>query len=131
MEMKDAPIIGKDALGRDVRDLSVIPWWGVDRKTIDWSPTIDSGKCSGCATCFITCGRRVYDWDTELQKAVVVQPDNCQVGCTTCANLCPSGAIRFPDLTVAHHAAARAQMVKKAFQQTKHLRPEGAKPEEE
>ena len=32
----EAPIIGKDALGRPVKDLSVIPWWGVDRKDIEW-----------------------------------------------------------------------------------------------
>lgn len=108
--------------------MSVIPWWGVDRKTIDWYPTVNAEKCSGCGVCFNTCGRGVYDWDTHLQKTAVVQPGNCQVGCTTCANLCPSDAIRFPDVKDARHAAARAQVVKKAFQKTKHLRPEGAEP---
>jgi len=122
MDMKDAPLIGKDALDREVRDLSVIPWWGLERKTVEWYPRIDPDKCSGCGVCFITCGRRVYDWDQETDRSVVTHPYNCQVACTTCANLCPSKAIEFPSVDEAHHAAAKAQVVKKAYQKTKHIR---------
>ncbi|MCA1759656.1 MAG: hypothetical protein LC658_07785, partial [Bacteroidales bacterium] len=59
------------------------------------------------------CSRMVYRYDYDLRKAVVVDPLNCMVGCTTCANTCPTHAIHFPSLstvfalesqTVVHHA---------------------------
>lgn len=67
-EAKNAPLIGKDALGREVRDLSKVPWWGVDRKEIEWYPTIDYDKCVTCGICFVTCGRRVFDFDKKREK---------------------------------------------------------------
>jgi len=70
-------------------------WHGVDRNTIDWHPVIDEDKCIGCGMCATTCGRGVYKFDYKKRKSVVAEPNHCLVGCQTCANLCPVGAISF------------------------------------
>jgi len=113
---QNMPTIGKDALGREVKDLTKIPWWGMDRKEINWYPTIDHDKCAGCGLCFVTCGRRVFDWDKKLSKPVVAQPYNCMVGCQTCANLCPTSAISFPDVNEMKKLVAKNNVVKKSFE---------------
>lgn len=76
----------------------VKPWHGVAREKIEWHPTVDEVACIGCGTCVTGCNRLVYRFDYERKKAVVVDPLNCMVGCTTCANTCPTHAIRFPPL---------------------------------
>ena len=74
-----------------------MPWFaGVKREEITWYPTIDYSKCVKCGIC-MNCGRGVYAW-TEENKPVVVNPDACIVGCSTCANLCLGEAIAFPPL---------------------------------
>ncbi len=113
---ENAPVIGKDALGRVVKDLSMVPWWGMDRPEIKWYPTIDYDKCATCGICFVTCGRRVFDFDAKDKKVVVAYPDNCMVACQTCANLCPTGAISFPDASYIKTLVARNKVVKKAFE---------------
>jgi len=70
-------------------------WHGIDRNTIDWHPVIDESKCIGCGMCATTCGRGVYKFDYTKRKGVVAVPNHCLVGCQTCANLCPVGAISF------------------------------------
>lgn len=72
-------------------------WHGIKREDIGWFPTVDNLKCIGCELCFVTCGRLVYSMDNEHKKAVVSEPYKCVVGCTTCANICPTNAICFPD----------------------------------
>ena len=44
------------------------------------------------------CGRSVFAYDYEREKAVVAEPLHCMVGCVTCANVCPDGAVSFPSL---------------------------------
>jgi NAD-dependent dihydropyrimidine dehydrogenase PreA subunit len=70
-------------------------WHGIPRKDIPWYPTVDTETCIGCTLCFATCGRSVYDM--QENKAVVVNPLNCMVGCSTCGTVCPVQAITFPD----------------------------------
>jgi CDP-4-dehydro-6-deoxyglucose reductase len=74
------------------------PWHGIPRDQINWHPTVDSEACIGCGTCVTGCSRLVYRFDFEAKKAVVVDPLNCMVGCTTCANTCPTHALSFPSL---------------------------------
>jgi len=73
-----------------------MPWFaGVARHQINWEPTIDHEKCVRCGLC-MNCGRKVYEW--QANRPQVVRPDQCIVGCTTCANLCRGRAISFPSL---------------------------------
>lgn len=74
------------------------PWHGVPRESIVWNPTIIEEACIGCGTCVTGCSRLVYRFDFERKKPVVVDPLNCMVGCTTCANTCPAHAIAFPPI---------------------------------
>ncbi|MFN3712794.1 MAG: FAD-binding oxidoreductase [Alcanivoracaceae bacterium] len=76
----------------------VKPWHGVPREEIHWNPSVVDDACIGCGTCVTGCSRLVYRYDFERKKAVVVDPLNCMVGCTTCANTCPANAIEFPPL---------------------------------
>ena len=76
------------------------PWHGVPREKIHWNPTVDENVCIGCGTCVTGCSRLVYRYDFEKNKAVVYDPLNCLVGCTTCANVCPVNAISFPPLEI-------------------------------
>ena len=74
------------------------PWHGVPRGQITWNPAVIEEACIGCGTCVTGCSRLVYRFDFERKKAVVVDPLNCMVGCTTCANTCPAHAIEFPPI---------------------------------
>ena len=74
------------------------PWHGVPREQIAWNPTILEDACIGCGTCVTGCSRLVYRFDFDRKKPVVVDPLNCMVGCTTCANTCPAHAIAFPPI---------------------------------
>lgn len=74
------------------------PWHGVPREKIEWNPAVIEDVCIGCGTCVSGCSRLVYRFDFERKKAVVVDPLNCMVGCTTCANTCPVHAIAFPPI---------------------------------
>ncbi len=61
-------------------------WHGMERKNIDWHPTVDESKCTGCGLCVVTCGekRNVFGYDLERSKSVVMFPENCMVGCNNC-----------------------------------------------
>jgi NAD-dependent dihydropyrimidine dehydrogenase PreA subunit len=75
-----------------------MPWFaGVPRDQVQWFPALDADKCVGCGMC-MNCGKKVYDWLPDQQKAVVARPMECVVGCNTCANLCRGRAISFPDV---------------------------------
>ncbi|MCR4405019.1 MAG: FAD-binding oxidoreductase [Candidatus Acetothermia bacterium] len=100
----------------------VRPWHGIPREQIVWHPTVDDDACIGCGTCVTGCGRLVYRFDFERKKAVIADPLNCLVGCTTCANTCPTHAISFPPLeTIAellerpevHHAVEDELLMRK------------------
>ncbi|MEX1253239.1 MAG: FAD-binding oxidoreductase [Dehalococcoidia bacterium] len=86
------------------------PWHGVPRETIEWHPTVDADACIGCGTCVTGCSRMVYRYDFERRKAVVADPLNCMVGCTTCANTCPTHAISFPSLDTVFRLEAQPEV---------------------
>ena len=75
-------------------------WHGIPREKIPWYPTVIEEKCIGCKLCFVTCGRNVFNFDLEKNKPIVENPYHCMVGCTTCATICPSSAIIFPERKV-------------------------------
>jgi NAD-dependent dihydropyrimidine dehydrogenase PreA subunit len=66
-------------------------WHGINRKNIDWFPTVDYSKCTGCLACIKKCTRGVYA--VKKGKPVVVSLTNCAVGCTGCDVICPARAI--------------------------------------
>ena len=75
-----------------------MPWFaGVERNQIEWFPSLDNDKCVQCGLC-MNCGKSVFAWGEDY-KPHVVKPNDCVVGCTTCANLCPGKAIQFQNLT--------------------------------
>jgi NAD-dependent dihydropyrimidine dehydrogenase PreA subunit len=71
-------------------------WHGIPREEIPWLPTVDAEACIGCQLCYITCGRAVFEMHDSV--AVAVHAMECMVGCSTCGNVCPTGAIAFPNL---------------------------------
>jgi NAD-dependent dihydropyrimidine dehydrogenase PreA subunit len=71
-------------------------WHGIPRDEIPWLPTVDAEACIGCQLCYLTCGRSVYEMHDNV--AVAVSAMECMVGCSTCGNVCPTGAISFPSL---------------------------------
>lgn len=86
------------------------PWHGVPREQIKWNPTVIDDACIGCGTCVTGCSRLVYRYDFERRKAVVADPLNCMVGCTTCANTCPTHAIHFPPLATVFTLEGRPEV---------------------
>ncbi len=71
-------------------------WHGITRNEIHWNPTVVEDRCIGCGLCVTSCGRNVYKFDFEKNKPIVQNPEQCMVGCTTCATLCLQDAIEFP-----------------------------------
>jgi len=69
-------------------------WFGIPRKEIQWFPTIDYDKCSGCMACLNKCKNGVFIEKDEKPK--VVNHYNCVVGCTGCQKVCPTEAITHP-----------------------------------
>jgi len=66
------------------------------RKKVDWGPTVDPSRCTGCGTCVDFCHQGV--WDLIGGTAVVVAKSNCVLGCSHCATLCEVEAISFPTI---------------------------------
>lgn len=101
--------------GISMDDKFAKPWHGIPRDEIAWHPTVVTDRCIGCGLCVTSCGRQVYGFDYEQNVAVVVNPLNCMVGCTTCATICTQDAIEFPS------AGYLRQLIKKrkVLRQTK------------
>jgi NAD-dependent dihydropyrimidine dehydrogenase PreA subunit len=94
------------------KDFSQSQWHGIPRMNIPWFPSVDADKCIGCELCYVTCGREVYEINPGPKpKSTVERPYNCMVGCSTCAVVCPSQAISFPD----RHVVLEAERKYKIF----------------
>jgi len=75
-------------------------WRGVPREQVPWFPTVYEDLCDGCRKCIELCPYDVFEWDEEKNVPVVVQPWNCLVGCSNCADLCAPQAIKFPPRSI-------------------------------
>jgi NAD-dependent dihydropyrimidine dehydrogenase PreA subunit len=75
-------------------------WQGVPREEVPWYPTIREELCDGCNICVEFCSFGVYEYDDKIDKVKVVNPFNCQVGCSMCALKCKPNAIFFPPLNI-------------------------------
>lgn len=106
------------------------PWHGIPRAEIPWFPAIDAEACIGCQLCYVTCGRNVFEMHDALAQAV--DPMNCAVGCSTCANICPTGAIKFPTLDAVWKLERERQIFRtvKKESQRKHEREDALKARE-
>ena len=100
-------------------------WHGIPREEIPWKPAVDAEACIGCQLCYVTCGRGVYEIRDSV--AVPVAAMECVVGCSTCGNVCPTGAISFPPLDLVWKVERERQIFRtvKKEAQGKHDR-EGA-----
>ena len=71
----------------------------------------DYKRCIGCATCMAACFRSAYERGklskarlTVLRQAKGVMPTQCrQCDDGPCANVCPTGALRFDDNCIELH----------------------------
>jgi len=71
-------------------------WKDIERERIQWLPTIDTHKCTGCKACFEFCCRSVYQIEDGTAK--IENPYNCLASCSNCQSVCPVGAISFPNM---------------------------------
>jgi CDP-4-dehydro-6-deoxyglucose reductase len=70
-------------------------WRGYPREQIPWFPMVALDLCNGCSACIDFCSFGVYVPAAE-GKVAVVEPFRCEVGCSSCANVCAPKAIAFP-----------------------------------
>lgn len=73
-------------------------WRGRPREHVSWFPTVALDQCDGCGACLEFCSFGVFE-ATEDERVVVAEPFKCQVGCSSCAGVCPPRAITFPPRT--------------------------------
>lgn len=89
--------------------------YGIPREEIPWYPTVDYDNCAGCQDCLEFCPNAVYVWDDNDHHPLVVNPYNCVVGCSACAQMCPMEAISFP--TREEMVALMRELAKKYHEQ--------------
>jgi NAD-dependent dihydropyrimidine dehydrogenase PreA subunit len=77
--------------------MNVINPISIQRDRIDWAPGIDYKTCLRDRACLDFCENDVFAWNEEAMRVEVVNPRNCVIGCTSCAQICPVDAIAFPD----------------------------------
>jgi len=100
-------------------EVIIKPWHGIGRENIDWHPTVDESKCIGCGMCVTGCGRKVYGFDYEKKKPVVLRPNNCMVACVTCANTFLKDAISFPPVDDVRELVKKEKLLTKAMDELK------------
>ncbi|MEA3327124.1 MAG: hypothetical protein U9R53_07415 [Chloroflexota bacterium] len=76
------------------RDYGV--WEGHPREHIPWFPIVSGELCDGCAKCIEVCPKDVFEMN-EDNKAVVIEPFLCIVGCCFCKSACDPQAIMMPN----------------------------------
>lgn len=92
------------------------PWHEIPREEIEWYPTVVAERCIGCGLCVTSCGRGVFAFDYETNKAVVANPLQCMVGCSTCGTICDRDAIEFPSQGYVRHLIKQKKILRQAKQ---------------
>ncbi|HBR22815.1 MAG TPA: 4Fe-4S ferredoxin [Nitrospiraceae bacterium] len=100
-------------------EVIIKPWHGIPREKIKWHPTVDESKCVGCGMCVTGCGRKVYGFDYEKKKPVVLRPNNCMVACVTCANTCLRDAISFPPVENVREMIRKEKLLGRTMEELK------------
>lgn len=100
-------------------------WKGIPREEVDWYPTIDENRCTGCGMCVTSCGRNVFDYNWEEKKAIVARPLQCMVGCTSCEVWCVFNAISFPDPQYVKNLIIERQVLVTAKKQLEERKEQG------
>lgn len=93
---------------------TTMTWHDIPRHEIDWHPTVIADRCVGCGLCATSCGRGVYAFDYEQNRPVVVAPEMCMVGCTTCATICTQDAIEFPSQGYIRHLIKERKVLRQS-----------------
>lgn len=93
---------------------STMTWHDIPRNEIDWQPTVAADRCVDCGVCVTSCGRGVYAFDYEQNRPVVVAPELCMVGCTTCATICTQDAVEFPTQGYIRHLIKERKVLRQA-----------------
>jgi len=71
----------------------------IPREKINWFPTVDYSKCTGCRECFKFCSHKVFSWDKGKKQPIVANPYSCVLGCSNCStNVCKQKALSHPTL---------------------------------
>lgn len=60
-------------------------------------PVINAQRCTGCKTCIKHCKNDVLAFDRSTRNIRVKGSNGCLAECRTCARVCPTGAVSFPD----------------------------------
>jgi CDP-4-dehydro-6-deoxyglucose reductase len=87
--------VGQRMCGCEPQAVDYGTWRGHPREYIPWFPTVAEDLCDGCGACLKFCSFGVFEV-TKEGKVTVVEPFKCQVGCSSCVNVCPPRAITFP-----------------------------------
>ncbi len=88
-------VTDKDRRRAMMRELASRKRLRVSREEIEWYPTVDAERCTGCRVCVEFCPRNVYRLSDA--GAEVENPYRCVLLCSKCASKCPAGAISFPN----------------------------------
>lgn len=71
-------------------------WEGHPREHIPWFPVVSIDLCNGCGNCIEVCPKDVFEMNDQ-DRAVVVEPFLCIVGCCFCKSACDPQAILMPE----------------------------------
>ena len=81
-----------------------------------------SASAAECAS--LAAARKVYGFDYERKKPVVLRPSNCMVACVTCANTCLQDAISFPPVEGVRELMRKEKVLARAMSELKESREE-------
>lgn len=58
-------------------------------------PVVEPDRCTACRACLYLCKNGVFDKRPQLSYPGILNEDQCEDGCTLCADRCRTHAISF------------------------------------